>query len=266
MTLPGSHQDEPGPRVASALPAALEARLRASACGGELLPLPDCTASFGVLDVLVVDPTHLPDAELDALAARLAREGPPCVVYTTATQAALERVAAYPALQPLRVFVAGVDDDPAQLAGAIADAAARVNPAVLRNRLTGLLPPLPPTMQVALDLLLRRPERFFDAVDLARHAGLSRRHVDRVLLAQGLAPAKKWVIAARVWHAVQLQRRKHLSLAEVARRLGYADPKALRRHRASVLGGTSEHEGDGQAMLEGVVAFLTEAEAEGPSS
>lgn len=222
-------------RIAVALPAPLAARLQAAGCTMRMDALR--ADEEDAADVVVLDPRMAvaPDGN-PGLARHAAMLGAPCLFYTSSAPPALQAVVALRHLDPVRVLVAGVDDSPESLRAAIADAILRGDTAGLPRAMARTLVELPPTLQFALDLALRRPEQFFDASDIARHAGFSRRHVDRVLHEHGLAPAKQWVIAARVWHALQLQRGRRMTSADAAARLGYADPKALRRHRDSVLG------------------------------
>jgi transcriptional regulator GlxA family with amidase domain len=118
--------------------------------------------------------------------------------------------------------------------------------------------------------VLRRPEQFFDASDVATRAGLSRRHLDRLLTAADLAPAKHWIVGARAWHAAFLIGCGNLSAEDTASRLGYADSKGLRRHLGAVwsVSPTQLPCSDHDAMLTRVVAFLEtrETEPDVPSS
>lgn len=251
-------------RIAVALPPLLERQLLAAGYGEQLMALTSGNdASVPQADVLVLDPTlcAAPDAD-SALASRASELEVPCVFYTTTAPRALHAVVAMGHLDPVRVLLAGVDDTPLQIRAAIDDAVLRGDVARLRRALAGVLHELPPTLQFALDMALRRPEQFFDAADVARQAGFSRRHVDRVLHDHRLAPAKQWVIAARVWHAQHLQEKRRMTTVDAAARLGYADPKALRRHRDSVLGhevtGT-RHES--RATVQSIHRYLTAHQA-----
>ena len=129
---------------------------------------------------------------------------------------------------------------------------------LLRSAVRDALQPLVPAVRATLDMVLRRPEQFFDASDVALRADVSRRHLDRVLRAVHLAPAKNWVVGARAWHAAFLLVCGRCSAEETASRLGYADSKALRRHLAAVWNASptqlscTELEG----LLHDVVAFL----------
>ena len=251
-------------RIAVALPPLLEQQLRAAGYGEQLAPVGGCDGEVPDADVLVLDPSLCVAPDGDAsLASRASELDVPCVFYTTSAPRALHAVVAMGHLDPVRVLVTGVDDTPPQIRAALDDAVLRGDVARLRRALAGALHELPPTLQFALDMALRRPEQFFDAADVARHAGFSRRHVDRVLHDHRLAPAKQWVIAARVWHAQHLQHKRRMTGVDAAAHLGYADAKALRRHRESVLGQDdtgARH--DSRATLHSIHRYLTALDIE----
>lgn len=253
----GSAERDDAPiRLAILLPERLEARVRSSRCCDEVVQLgAAANEEVSSCDAIVLDPMLADADRRGSIVSLVTGAGLPCLFYTGKSAEALRAAVGMQPLRPARVFVEGVDDDERELRAAVAEIAASGGVAMLARELASRVRLLPPTLQFAVDLLLRRPEQFFDAADVARQAGMSRRHLDRVLEHHGCAPAKRWVVAARVWHAVQLQRRGHLSFTEVAARLGYADAKALRRHRASVLG-----EGAGSApasvVLDRVVKYL----------
>lgn len=225
-------------RIGVALPPLLESQLRAAGFAQHLVPLRlEQNGAAPPPDLVVLDPLIAASpTEGEALSGAIAALQVPCLFYTISAPRALHAVVGLQHLDPVRVLIKGVDDTTNEIRTAVAEALRRGETATLRRALAAALAELPPTLQFALDLALRRPEQFFDAADIARHAGFSRRHVDRVLHHQGLAPAKQWVIAARVWHALHLQRAGRMTSADAASRLGYADPKALRRHREIVLG------------------------------
>ena len=133
----------------------------------------------------------------------------------------------------------------------------------LRQAMRDVLKPLILCVRTTLDTVLRRPEQFFDASDVALHAGLSRRHLDRVLTAADLAPAKNWVIGARAWHAAYLLVCGQLSAEATASRLGYADSKGLRRHLATVWSASPRQVSCAEldTLLCDIVAFLRTREA-----
>jgi transcriptional regulator GlxA family with amidase domain len=110
----------------------------------------------------------------------------------------------------------------------------------------------------ALEVVIFRPDEFFDARDVAARVALSRRHLDRVLSLARLASAKHWVVAARAWQAARLLVRRGRSVEATARQLGYPDGKALRRHLRAVweLTPMALVGADLEALLEVVVAFL----------
>lgn len=186
-------------------------------------------------DLLVVDPRRLSPTSRDTTAVyRFVRAQVPCVYYTASTQAALRAVVAATELTPVRLVLFDVDDDPPTLESVIALAPRHAHAFKLREAMRELLRPLVPSVRTTLDMVLRKPEQFFDAHDLARRIGLSRRHLDRVLTQADLAPAKNWIVGARAWHAVFLIACSQCSVEQTASRLGYADTKALRRHLSAV--------------------------------
>ncbi|HEX7979125.1 MAG TPA: AraC family transcriptional regulator, partial [Gemmatimonadaceae bacterium] len=173
-------------------------------------------------------------------------------------QEALRSVVAASDVSPVRLVLFDVDDDPTTFREVIDLAPRQAHTNRLRLAMKEALQPLVPSIRTALDMVLRRPEAFFDASDVATRAGLSRRHLDRLLTAANLAPAKNWIVGARAWHAAHLLVRAGLSAETAAAQLGYADSKALRRHLAAVwnLSPTQLTCADLDVLPRDVVAFL----------
>jgi transcriptional regulator GlxA family with amidase domain len=99
---------------------------------------------------------------------------------------------------------------------------------------------LPQPLNAAISALFSAPERFFDAVDVANLAGISRRSLDRHLIAIGFSTARRLVIGAKVLHgAVRLSEArvgKGRTIRSVSDGLGYADPEVFSRQYAEVFG------------------------------
>lgn len=211
------------------------------------------------LDLLVVDPRlfekHPPAA---AVTRRLARSQVPLVYYTTLSHDAMFAAAHHHELVPARLVMHREDDSPATLRDLVELAPRFLHAGLLRQHVRELLEPLAPSIRVSFDAVVRAPEQFFDAGDVATHAGLSRRQLDRVLAAEDLAPTKHWVVAARAWHAARLLACPESSVESVAERLGYRDSKALRRHLRAVWGITPSAlaGADAGVLLAQLVAFL----------
>jgi len=221
-------------------------------------------ASFdldALCDVLVLDPRRLAPSTLESSIVRRHVEAHvPCVYYTATSQQALRSVVAASEVTPVRLVLFDVDDDPTTFREVISLAPRHAHTNRLRLAMKDALHPLLPSVRVTLDTVIRRPEQFFDAGDVALRAGLSRRHLDRLLTAADLAPVKNWVVGARAWHAAHLLVCGRHSVAATASRLGYADSKALRRHLAAVWSVSptmlSCGDADVSLLLDEMVTFL----------
>jgi AraC-like DNA-binding protein len=186
------------------------------------------------------------------------------VYYTASSPEALRSVVAASYVSPVRLLLFDVDDDPTTFHEVIDLAPRQAHTNRLRSAMKEALQPLLPSVRTTFDMVLRRPEKFFDASDVATRAGLSRRHLDRLLTAADLAPAKNWIVAARAWHSAYLLVQAGLSAEVAAERLGYADSKALRRHLAAVWNMSPSQLGcaDLDVLLGDAVAFLGTREME----
>jgi AraC-like DNA-binding protein len=223
------------PKIGVALEPAFIARLAQVTVGtAQLRSLAETTCDE-LCDILVLDPRRLTSSSPESLALRRHVEAHvPCVYYTASNQQALRLVLAASEVTPVRLVLFDVDDDPITIREVIGLAPRLAHTNRLRSAMKTALQPLPPSVRVTLDTVIRRPEQFFDAGDVALRAGLSRRHLDRLLTAADLAPVKNWVVGARAWHAAHLLVCGRYSVAATASRLGYADSKALRRHLSAV--------------------------------
>jgi AraC-like DNA-binding protein len=216
-------------------------------------------------DLVVVDPRLLSASASDFSALqRHARAHVPCIYYTESSQHALRSVVAVTDVTPVRLVLFDVDDDPVTFREVVGLAPRNVHTLRLRQAMEDALGPLLPSVRTTLDIILRRPEQFFDASDVAVRSGLSRRHLDRVLTTADLAPAKNWIVGARAWHAAHLLVRGHCSVEATASHLGYSDSKALRRHLAAVWGVSPSQlpSADVPTLLRELVAFLRTCESE----
>jgi AraC-like DNA-binding protein len=211
------------------------------------------------LDLLVVDPRLLANRSPAAVATRrFARSHVPVVYYTTLSREAMLAVASDHELVPARIVMHKEDDAPATLRELVELAPRVLHAGLLRRHVRELLAPLAPSVHASLDAVIRAPEQFFDAGDVAARAGLSRRHLDRMLVAEDLATTKHWVVAARAWHAARLLACPGCSVEATAERLGYRDSKALRRHLRAVWGITPSAlaGADVGVLLAQLIAFL----------
>jgi AraC-like DNA-binding protein len=211
------------------------------------------------LDLLVVDPRLLPKHPRGAAAVRrFARSRVPLVYYTTLGRDAMVAAVDDRELAPARLVMQGEDDAPATLRELAEIAPRLLHVRLLRQHLDELLERLPSSVRVSMEAVVTSPECFYDAGDVATRAGVSRRHADRSLAAAGLAPAKRWIVAARAWHAARLLSCPGCSVESVAARLGYRDSKALRRHLRAVWGiaPSALASADLSALLAQLITFL----------
>jgi AraC-like DNA-binding protein len=220
-----------------------------------------------ICDVLVLDPRRLvPSTHESSIVRRHVEAHVPCVYYTASNQQALRSVVATSDVTPVRLVLFGVDDDLMTFREVIGLAPRHAHANRLRQAMKAALEPVLSSVRVTLDSVLRRPEQFFDASDVALRAGLSRRHLDRLLTATDLAPTKNWVVGARAWHAVYLLMCGRCSVAVTASRLGYADSKALRRHLAAVWrvspSDLSCQQADTETLLRELTTFLRTREVD----
>jgi AraC-like DNA-binding protein len=218
-----------------------------------------------VCDLLIVDPRRVAGCEPEAVALRRhARAQVPCVFYTESTPEALRSVVAASDVMAVRLVLFDVDDSPETLREVVELAPRSSHALRLHSSVEDDIRSLLPSVRATLYAVLRKPEQFFDASDIASHAGLSRRHLDRVLTAANLAPAKNWIIGARAWHAVHLLASGRCSVESTAARLGYADRRALRRHFDSVwhASPTQLARADSEVLLRALVGFLRTREHE----
>jgi AraC-like DNA-binding protein len=257
--------DSPSATIGTLLDAPFLERLaRATASTARLRALSEMDTT-DLCDLLVLDPRRLAsDAHESSVLRRHVAAQVPCVYYTESSQQALRSVVALTELSPVRLVLYNVDDDPMTFREVLGLAPRQAHANRLRAAMKDALQALLPSVRTTLDTVLRRPEQFFDASDVALRAGLSRRHLDRLLTASDLAPAKNWVVGARAWHAVYLLVCGNLSAEATASRLGYADSKALRRHLTSVWSAspTQISCADLESLLRDAVAYLRTSESD----
>ena len=250
--------------MATALVPPVEARLRV-ATGALCLPL--CGEWHAKAPALVcIDPSALDGEGADA-AKDFAWRGVPIVFYTEYTLSSLHAVAASP-LRAYRHLIFDVDDDVSTLARLAPDARAATVGAELGGALAAPLERLDFGLREAAEAVVQNPARFFDAVDLARHCGMSRRTTDRHFKAAGLAPAKHLVVASRAYWAIRSLSVARVTTAAAAAAVGYESTRALLRH-ARLLWGQSPRECAAlppTALLQGVRAFTLTEDGTGRNS
>jgi AraC-like DNA-binding protein len=153
----------------------------------------------------------------------------PVVLYTALTSAGIK-----PSTELLRhgvrgFVLAGFDD---QASGIRALVERLTADAVSDQLLTALHRPLaamPVSVARAIRALFGAPQRFGSVEDLASAAGLTSRHLSRVVHAVGLTSSAQILVVARVLRAYLLLKPDRVPLDSVAERLRM-DPRVLSRH------------------------------------
>lgn len=153
----------------------------------------------------------------------------PCAVYTSLTPSG---VAALPQLfrggmQGLLLF--GIDDGAAAIRELILRLTADAVAHLLLDALARPLRTLPPAVGRAIRFLFAAPHRFPSVEDLAVAAGMSRRHLHRLVTDAGLTSPTQLLVVARVLRAHQFLRAGGATIQQAAARLRLA-PRILSRH------------------------------------
>ena len=245
------------------LPAADAARVRGLSRELTYMSLDDKLSESARIQVMcaVVDPAWVAETSPDGQwQERLREVDVPCIFLTDSSPHGFRTALGAAEVTPYRLLLRGVDDDTATLHAAIAEARPFAHAERLLAAIAPALAGLSGPVRSACERLVYRPERFFDAADLARASLLSRRHLDRTLHEQGLGTAKQLVIGARVWQAYRLITAEPASARGVAARLGYADGKSLLRHVRAVLGeqhSSFKESSAAEDVLKAVAAFMT---------
>lgn len=224
------------------LPLALAERVRRAAADRvPLKPITEHALSRSLrrsqLVGLVVDPWLLASwqlswAERQALLDRTL----PTIFYTALTPAAAQALLSWSELRPSALLLSDHEDSPERLFESLQ----KIRMRTLGRQFLDLLgvnrERTPARVMRILDRIANHPEAVLDASHLARDIGISRRTLDRLLVASGLGPARRLLVASKVWQSIHLICRQELRVREVTARLGYADRVSLGRHIHEVLG------------------------------
>lgn len=209
-------------RLAAALPAGTTVR-RVSGWP-ELRAAIAASPAAAVIDPLLLDaiPVELDRPLFDPAGAV------PLIVYTTLASSAMHRLLEARSLAGARLVLAGVDDGPEALRHAFRAAGATAHRLRALAELRACTGPLPRAIDRALADLLGSPAVELTVQALADAACLSPRTLERRLADAG-APSARWLVRkARALLARELLCSSPLTVAEVARDVGYAKLDSLR--------------------------------------
>lgn len=158
------------------------------------------------------------------------------------------------------IILQSIDDGPDRIRSIVADAGA--NPA-LRYVLRILQPAmdrLPMTLTHVIEDLFIAPHRYAAAHDLATKSGLSTLQLYREVQRATLPPPKKLIIAAKLLHACRYLHDANQSVALVARKVGYQNPRVLAQHSIQGFGRSPSAlrtEGGSKRFHKKMISWLT---------
>jgi AraC-like DNA-binding protein len=173
-------------------------------------------------DVLVFEPT---DAVTASDFASLVAAAPHVVLvgYASVSSAAVRATLALGQHESSRMIIRGIDDDPARLRHALAQAMESSLAARIFDAISSDVARIPAPLTAALDRMLRHPRRFLGVEDLAQSASLNRRALDRWLARAGLSSARTLLACARAAGAWRALARRGVTLAAAAESLGVSE-------------------------------------------
>jgi AraC-like DNA-binding protein len=188
------------------------------------------------VDVVVVDPRDGHEVRTREVEALL-RQFPslPVVVYTTLSPEVTQSLVQLARLGLQTVVLRGFDDEALRFRALLE----RLPEYELSERLLALiqepLNEVPVQLRRAIVRCIRSPHEFQDVSDLVRASGYTRRTFDRWMMLVGVS-SKSLVRIARAVRAYHLMRDPGYQLSDIARKVGYAEPRLFARHMRQVTG------------------------------
>jgi AraC-like DNA-binding protein len=203
------------------------------------------------LDLVLLDPARLTEREtVERVRAALRLHGSRCVFCTTLSGDNMRAVVAASSLEPATVLTLDEDGTDERIVQILDDLGSIRTARELWELFGFHTKGLSLQIERVIRDLLAAPEHHFDAEDVARTAGLSRRHLDRILRSAGICSARRLVVAVRVAHAVDRIVRQERSVTATSESLGYASRVVLSRHIKTVVGRVPTELGEGLASPE----------------
>ena len=190
-----------------------------------------------VVDAAVIDVQVEGNGTLAGVRGFLSRHPAlPLVVYTTLSPNTLQGIVELAKHGVEHVVLHRFDDDPRRFLELLE----RLPGYALGDELLGLLArPLSqvtPEVAQAVERLFRTPTRFNDTPDLAAASGTTVRTLYRQLAAAGFASPRMLVRSARLLRAYSYLQEPGFQFKDVARKLGYPDPRTLSRQLQATVG------------------------------
>lgn len=190
-----------------------------------------------VVDAAVIDVQNEENGTLAEFRGFLCRHpGMPLVVYTTLSPGTLRGIVELAKHGVEHVVLHRFDDDPRRFLELLERLPGYALGDALLEMLARPLSQLPPEVAHAVERLFRTPTRFHDTPDLAAAAGMTVRTLYRQLDAAGFASPRMLVRSARLLRAYSYLQEPGFQFKDVARKLGYPDPRTLSRQLQATVG------------------------------
>jgi len=190
----------------------------------------------GGADALVIDPRLVPPRSMERLVQALRRAGTPLLAHTALTSLGMRALLALSPAGVRGVLIRNVDDDPSSVRRAVDG----LRQEALGGRvLVGLAPALevmPETLRAAIATRFVSPDAGDTPHQLAAHAGINRRSLDRWVARSGIISARLLVAAPKLVLAYDQLGHADASVADVAALAGYSSPRSLERQCHILLG------------------------------
>jgi AraC-like DNA-binding protein len=193
------------------------------------------------VDAVVVDPAPGGVSRVDEVRALIAAHpSVPVIAYTTLTPQAMRAIVTLAQGGLEHVVLHRFDDEPRRFLGLLERLPGHALGEELLRRLAARagrsMADLPHAVWRAVERLVRTPNRFLGADDLAAAAGVTKRTLYRQFEAAGFASPRTMVLGARLLRAYAYLRDPGSQIDGVAAKLGYSAPRILSRQIQEVTG------------------------------
>lgn len=229
-------------RILTLVPPEAAAHLTcAVAPGTTILPVRDVAelargVQAGVVDALVIDPRLVPPRSMEHLVQTLRRAGTPLLAHTALTSLGMRALLALSPAGVRGVLIRNVDDDPSSVRRAVDGLRQEALGGRVLAGLDTALQMMPELLRAAISTRFISPDAGDTPHQLAAHAGMNRRSLDRWVARSGIISARLLVAAPKLVLAYDQLGHGDASVADVAALAGYSSPRSLERQCHILLG------------------------------
>ena len=257
--------------VASHLPSLLRVPLR-SAIGAEhriaeavnWTDLADIVTRRPV-DIVVADPAAEGGVNVTAVSYLIERfPRTPVIVYTSLGPTSVAAMAELSRCGLRDVVLHRYDDAPERFHRVLERVAKKQSGQRAVVSIADTLSTLPMPIARALEQVFDRPQAFSSIADIAITADVPLSRLYRTLRDGGFRAPRRILVAARVLRAHSYMREPTYSVSDVARKLGYSNPRILARHTQLALGVKPRHlrrRMSDEAVIGRLVEWMYDADA-----